>query len=64
MIINNALFLITTTNLFESQGRIPCSRPVTYSILNRCNWSSMTHPTDYPAAAHFSNLCGAAHNPR
>jgi len=33
-----------------------------YSLDFISNWNNITHPTDYPAAAHWSRLVGATHN--
>ena len=39
-----------------------CSGSATYLVTNECQWTSMRHPTDYPAGATFSPMCGATHN--
>jgi len=33
-----------------------------YSLDFISNWNNITHPTDYPPAAHWSRLVGATHN--
>jgi hypothetical protein len=33
-----------------------------YEVRFESTWSSMTHPTDYPADAHYSPLIGGTHN--
>lgn len=38
------------------------SQDATYKIEFISNWSSGTHPTDYPSNAHWSALVGATHN--
>ena len=34
----------------------------TYRVVFDATWSRTTHPTDFPAGAHFSPLIGAVHN--
>ncbi|HYE95409.1 MAG TPA: spondin domain-containing protein [Rubricoccaceae bacterium] len=34
----------------------------TYEVLFTATWSAQTHPTEFPANAHFSPLVGAVHN--
>lgn len=34
----------------------------TYRITFTANWTSSTHPTDYPSNPHFSGLIGMSHN--
>src|SRR5262245_24271082 len=35
-----------------------------YSVSFEATWSAPTHPTDFPANAHFSPLIGATHSAR
>lgn len=35
---------------------------VSYTVTLNASWSSTTHPQNFPAKAHFSNLVGATHN--
>ncbi|GMH34485.1 hypothetical protein BSKO_02319 [Bryopsis sp. KO-2023] len=46
---------------FQSK-KIPCWKNVQYTVVNDCDWNSMTHPRDYPSSAHWSPLCGTTHN--
>jgi len=42
---------------------IPCSEEVTYEVVTDCEWTSETHPTDYPSDfLHFSYMCGTVHD--
>ncbi|GMH34496.1 hypothetical protein BSKO_02330 [Bryopsis sp. KO-2023] len=48
---------------FKLQSKkIPCWKNVQYTVVNDCDWNSMTHPRDYPSSAHWSPLCGTTHN--
>src|SRR5262245_57537829 len=35
-----------------------------YAVTFEASWSALTHPTDFPANAHFSPLIGATHGSR
>jgi hypothetical protein len=48
------IFCLSPSN-FSAQNAI-------YSLDFVSNWNNITHPTDYPAAAHWSRLVGATHN--
>jgi len=37
------------------------SRTAEYTVVFDATWSVATHPTDFPAGAHFSSLVGATH---
>ncbi len=41
---------------------VPGTGDVTYKITLNASWSSTSHPDNFPAGAHFSNLVGATHN--
>jgi len=47
-------FLTLIANSLEYQA--------TYRITFESNWSSITHPINYPNGAHFSQLIGNSHN--
>lgn len=47
------LFILFSTSLFAQDA--------TYKIEFISNWSSATHPTDYPSTAHWSSLIGTTH---
>ena len=59
-VLTVCLFLCWAT--LSVGDRIPCTQPVTYNVVAECEWTSATHPTDYPANAHFSKMCGTVHN--
>ena len=40
----------------------PSANTATYRVVFDATWSRSTHPTDFPAGAHFSPLIGAVHN--
>ena len=40
----------------------PAANTATYRVVFDATWSRSTHPTDFPAGAHFSPLIGAVHN--
>jgi hypothetical protein len=41
---------------------LSASASVTYSVAFDATWSQTTHPSAYPAGAHFSSLIGGVHN--
>lgn len=44
-------------------AQIPCSQEVTYEVVTTCEWTSATHPTDYPSEGiDFSLMCGTVHD--
>ena len=42
----------------------PASQTARYRVTFRATWSRSTHPTDFPASAHFSPLVGGTHDAR
>jgi hypothetical protein len=43
-------------------GGSAMAQPVQYAVTFDATWSQLTHPSAYPAGAHFSALIGGVHN--
>lgn len=53
-IFNFLIFCLFTSNIVAQDAL--------YILSFTSNWNSSTHPTNYPAAAHWSTLVGTTHN--
>ena len=57
------ILLMAMIAMLVSQG-VAQAQPtaVTYTVTFEATWSAATHPTDFPADPHFSDLIGATHS--
>jgi hypothetical protein len=46
----------------ESAEAQPVESSVEYDVVFKADWTSATHPVDFPTNAHFSGLVGGLHN--
>ena len=58
------LSIVFLANCDRDKGIISpeLSATADYILTFESTWSNTTHPTDFPASAHFSGLIGASHN--
>jgi len=58
------LFLISivSCNSDDPEEIIVIDQTAIYKIVFDANWTAQTHPTNYPANAHFSWMVGVTHN--
>ena len=55
-------FAVTPVSGTQSFFRVVSDFTARYQVVFNATWSQATHPTDWPAGAHFSGLVGGTHN--
>jgi len=65
VIILTGLFIVLLLGCSENDNRVTQTDPepnARYRLTFNATWSVQTHPTEFPANAHFSGLIGMTHN--